>query len=184
MLNKTTINAMYTFKKGMNEFLEDNKKDLFNLELEDFLTLMYCFNSQTYGSYIERYIIEKTGARKHRAKDEAGDFELGGENYEFKVSYITNKKESISLVQVRLWQDIDKYLILAVDTRAEKIKYHIFWLTKEDMEKEMKLLRATPAHGANKKKFNFKKTELRATLKLDSSDFDRWIANYSSNVLR
>lgn len=182
MLNNTTIKAMYNFKKGMEEFLESERNNVFDLELKPFLELMYCYNSQTYGRMIEKYFMLALEGTKNLAKEENGDFRVGDENIEFKMSYITEKKEAVSLVQVRLWQDIDVYLILAVDVRKD-LEYHVFYLTKEEMEKEMKALRAGKAHGTGKLEDSVN-TELRVDLKVDTLDWQRWVRKYRTSIIR
>ena len=120
----------------------------------------------------ERYFIAKRGCAKVHLREDAGDLTMGGVHYEYKVS--CNDDNMVHIVQVRLWQNCD-YIVQSIQPDKHAIT---FTLSHAEMEKEMKLLRASVAHGTRTANINNANVELRATVVIGSADWKRWTDNY------
>ena len=121
----------------------------------------------------EKYYIEKHGAERVSSRENSGDFILNGRNYEYKSS--CNDEGSLHLIQVRLWQECD-YIIQSI--RPDEGEVITFRLTRDQMRREMDLLKATSAHGSKEANVGNKRVELRASVIHGSDDWHRWIEEY------
>ena len=137
----------------------------------EFYAISSLLSSQSRSPLWEKYYREKHGAVKVKATENAGDFKLNGKNYEYKVSL--NEEDLLHMVQIRLWQGCD-YIIQSIQTD----KVYTFELLHEQMKQELKNIGATPAHGTTEANKSNTNVELRATLEVGGSDWDRWISHY------
>jgi hypothetical protein len=172
------------FKEYVN-LLESMKFIDFGDDLteEDFIKSIILLNPQTYGNRIERRIICEMKGKKVKPSLNKGDMEKNGEFYEIKTSILFNKNNSLNLVQLRLWQNVDYYLCIGYDLRNFKYKKYSFLLTKEEMIKETKLCKMSSAHGTKKINKKNSNVELRFSLKFSNKNehFKRWLKNYKYN---
>ncbi|MDR0676161.1 MAG: hypothetical protein LBF97_03865 [Elusimicrobiota bacterium] len=160
----------------LNKILEfedgniDEVKDLNKL-----LILTSFMSSQKKASLFEKFFRSKTNFIKISQKENKGDFKDNDNNfYELKVS-LKNEALSINMRQIRLYQDIEYYIILYLDNCKENS--FSFKLTKEQMTEEVKLLGGI-CHGCKKAVENNEVKEFSISLKLNSKNFKRWEDNY------
>ena len=137
----------------------------------EFYRISSLLSSQSRSTLWEKYYMEKHSATKISADNNAGDFKLNDRNYEYKVSFNTDKL--LHIVQIRLWQGCD-YIVQAITMD----KIYTFQLLHNQMEHELELVGATPAHGTASANKDNKNVELRATIKMGSADWLRWVNNY------
>jgi len=148
-------------------------------KFEDIIYPLSILTSQSYGTTIEKFIIDKLNMSKVKAKENRGDSCCNGKYYEIKISLITSTNVNLNLVQIRNWQNIDGYICCAFDIR-DKYKEYIFYLNKNQMVEELELMNASSAHGTKKVSDANKHIEKRFSIKIDNKDknFQRWINNY------
>lgn len=91
--------------------------------------------------------------------------------YKYKSSGY-NQDNSVHIVQISPWQHCD-YIIQSISDDGATT----FVLTHAEMMFEMKLLKASRAHGTKVLRNN-ENIEFRMTLKIDFDDWQRWINNY------
>ncbi len=139
----------------------------------NFYMLTSLLTPQSRSPLWESYFIKKSGAEKVSTQKNAGDFILHEKNYEYKVSGF-NKNRSLHVVQIRLWQNCD-YIIQYIESH----KQYTFQLTHEQMEKELRLCKASSAHGTSASNKQNKNIEMRFSITIDSDGWKRWIHNYS-----
>ena len=119
----------------------------------------------------EKYFIKKHDCDKVNKNQERGDLKKNGRYYEYKCSGY-NQDNAVHIVQIRPWQNCD-YIVQSISDNGA-ITYV---LTHSEMMLEMKLLKASRAHGTKVLRNN-ENIEFRMTLKIDSDDWQRWINNY------
>ena len=164
----------------LREAISKNKKWGFDLPEKEFIKGMVYLNPQSYGARIEKYIKEKLGFKKVRAKENRGDLRSDvPEFYEVKTSLITPTNDALNLVQIRLWQYNDYYLCIAYDLRdISNYKKYLFLLTHDEMEMECE--HASAAHGTSVSNNNNENIELRLSIICNENDdtFNRWKEEY------
>jgi hypothetical protein len=163
-----------------------NKRFGFDFPFDIFLYSMSLLTPQAYGTRLENFVIEKFNLQKVSSTDGLGDFQDSlCQKHELKVSLITSTNDSLNMVQLRTWQNIAGYLMVAFNLNVEPIKLYAFQLTKQQLIDEMVKMNASAAHG--NKKANEKNThvEKRMSLKIDDSDpnFKRWCKLYLNKEL-
>jgi hypothetical protein len=154
-----------------------------NMPWEDFLCGMQFLAPQAYGSRIEKRIIKENKLEKVSSAKGLGDFiDSMGDYWEVKVSLVTHADSKIDIVQIRPWQQV-KYMLVAFDLFNKPNTSYVFHLSKADMERELKLLKATSAHGTKQANKGNANVEYRFSLNPTPTDehFSRWCKNYLSN---
>ena len=180
------VKETFKLNQEIRALFKKNKKYGFDFPFESFLYSMALQNPQSYGSRLESFVIEKFNLQRVSSTDGLGDFEDSlCKKYELKVSLITVTNDALNMVQIRPWQGLSGYLMVAFDLRAEPIKLYAFQLTKEQLINETKLMKATSAHGNKKAVKNNQTVELRMSLKIDPENehFQRWCENYLNHDL-
>ena len=126
-LNRLTIDDKIT----LLEFIDRQKKNF--QEPNDFREfLIHCklvLNPQSYGAKIQKRWIKDNLYTSVSSSENRGDYKEGTSFVEFKVSYQSN--EGWTLLQLRPYQDIERYDILLVD---KKYNYRLYKIPKEIME--------------------------------------------------
>ena len=173
-----------TFFSKFNQIVSNmhNDKEFgFNMPLKEFIKHMSLLNPQSYGSRIEKRIIRDSQNHKVSSSHGRGDMVSDGDSYyEIKNSIVTGGNNSLNIVQVRLWQDVDYYLCIAYDLRdLENFTSYIFLLTHEEMKKQCSY-QANAAHGtglANKDNLN---VEMRFSIPIDENNkvFNYWMKHF------
>lgn len=168
----------FSLIKGVVAKVVEVKARLVNLCLDghiteaEFYKVSSLLTPQSRSPLWERYFIAKHHCAKAHLSEDAGDLIMDGVHYEYKVS--CNDDGMMHIVQARLWQNCD-YIVQSIQPDRHAIT---FTLSHAEMEKEMKLLRASVAHGTRTANVNNANVELRATVVIDSADWKRWTDNY------
>lgn len=153
-----------------------------NFPIKEFIKCMVFLNPQSYGSRIEKRIILDLNGKSVAASEDKGDMVSNSNQYtEIKASLLTGSNNFLNLVQIRPWQDLNYYFLIAFDLlNLDNFKIHAFLLKKEDMLKEIELLNFNSAHGTKKAIKDNKNIEYRYSLKIDESNeiFIRWKKMY------
>ena len=154
------------------------KKELIDLTIEEqviseqeFYKISSVLSTQSRSPLWENYFIKKHDCERVRKEEDRGDFKKNGRYYEYKSSGY-NEDNSVHMLQIRPWQNCD-YIIQSISDDGA-ITYV---LIHSEMMLEMKLLKASRAHGTKVLRKN-ENIEFRMTLKRDSEDWNRWITNY------
>lgn len=151
------------------------------LSEKEFIKGMCLLNPQSYGSRVENRIRDELGFDKISARDNCGDLiSPNGDKVEVKISLLTPSNDSLNMVQIRLFHDVDYYLCIAYDCRDIKnFKKYTFLLTHDQMEEECKL-NAGAAHGTGSVNSLNENVELRLGINcIDGNDlFERWKREY------
>lgn len=142
----------------------------------EFYKVTFLLTPQSRSPLWEKYFIKKHHCTRNQKNQNAGDFNMAGVNYEFKVS--ANLNNTVNIVQIRTWQKCD-YIIQAI--LIEKEEVFTFKLRHSDMIKEMKILKASVAHGTQSANKNNQNIEYRMSLHIDSTEWHYWVKNYSFN---
>lgn len=129
-ISKNYADEIETARCLVDTSLSDSPKDLF---------FLYNFlNPQKKAVSIERFIYTKMGGSKVSASLDRGDALIDGKYCEIKTS-TTNEKENLNMRQIRLYQDVDKYICIYIDEmNLQESKTYV--LTKEQMEYEVELI--------------------------------------------
>ena len=163
-----------------------DKRFGFDFPFSSFIYSMSILTPQMYGARLESYIIEKFKLNRVSAKDGLGDFQdTLCKKSELKISIITVTNNCLNMVQIRPWQDINGYLMIAIDTRSIPVKLYAFNLSKQQLLDELGILNASSAHGTKKANVSNGNIELRMSLKIDNNDanFLRWMSKYYNKEL-
>jgi len=150
---------------------------------KEFIKGMSLLNPQSYGSRIEKRIMHDVQGYKIKASENKGDIGLNGKNVEVKVSLLNSVNDSLNMVQVRLFHDVDYYLCVAYDMRdISTYKKYVFLLTHDQMAHECK--RAHAAHGTKSVNELNENVELRLQVNCNEGDsvFERWQDAYGINL--
>ena len=145
-----------------------------------FIKKMMCLTPQSYGARIQNYIAEKFNLQKVIQAKGKGDWKNSmQQHYEVKVSIITGNNDSLNVVQIRPWQEISGYYLVAIDTRTSPFKSFVFHLSKNEMSIECEKL-ASSAHGTKSANSNNENVELRFSVKISETDptFIGWCSKY------
>lgn len=143
-------------------------------------------SAQQYGIRFENYIIEKCGGERVKQKLGRGDLLYKNKYAEIKVSILNDSNNVLNLVQLRLYQEIDYYIFMALDNREDKVKVYYYLLSKEDMEREVLICKASNAHGTKEANNENNNKELRLSISIDDKnrDFVRWNELYGYKSLK
>jgi hypothetical protein len=134
------------------KFIESKDFSEFIIDCKLFL------NPQSYGSKIEKRWIKDNGYKKVKSTLNRGDYQDGDEWVEFKVSFESQGRWF--LLQIRPYQDIDRYDILLIDA---DMKPTIYKLSKDKM-KELVDKFGDVCHGTKTSNQNNTNLEYRITL--------------------
>jgi hypothetical protein len=151
----------------------------------DYLLAIAHLSPQSKATKIEdliRYFLHYDKVKPSKNKGDAID-PLSNEYIEFKIS-TTNQDNQINAVQLRVWQDIDRYIIGYID-ETDFNNSHFFLLSKKELQKELRVMGESAMHGtkeANKVNENVE-LALRIPVDLSNKDFQRWIKKYSFELL-
>lgn len=154
------------------------KDDLIELTLSgsiaeiDFYHITSLLTPQSRSPLWEKFYIKKHNATKISAQTNKGDFMLNETAYEYKASGF-NVNDALHVVQIRVWQECD-YIVQSI----QYDKVYTFRLTHAQMEKEIKLCKASSAHGTLESNKNNQNVEMRFTIYFGSEDWKRWLSRY------
>lgn len=173
----------------LREIKEDSSKDSkygFNDEWNTFIKKMQFLSPKSFGTRIQNRIIEKNDFEKVSASEDKGDFRKSGKYFEFKTTILTPSNTGANFVNVRPYQKIDGYYCLVVDTNVTPYETMQFYLTKEQMDTELELLKANAANGTIKSNKENKNVSYRFTIDFSTENESaiRWINEYLINSLK
>lgn len=162
----------------VRHFVFEIRKDLLSLALKNKITeknfykITSLLNPQSRSTLWQDYFVQKNQYEQVKAKEDKGDFKVGNKYYEYKVSGF-NVGNVLHLVQIRPWQECS-YIIQSI----QKDKVFTFELTNKQMKKEIKLCHGSSAHGTKTANIDNKNKELRMTIKIGDSNWERWLKLY------
>lgn len=136
--------------KTLREIKTKSSNDLrfgFDLEWNNFIKVMQFLSPKSFGTRIQNRIIENNNCLKTNPSKDLGDFEMNRKKYEFKTSLLTTSNKLANFVGIRPYQKIDGYILIVVDTNSTPYNTLQYCLTKEQMDEELKLLKANPSNG-------------------------------------
>lgn len=174
--------AQYNLLMEQKSIVSSVKNWGMDLPEKEFIKGMSILNPQSYGSRIEKRIQNELGYTKIKPSENSGDIRSRCNkpaNVEVKISILTPQNDSLNMVQIRLFHDVDYYLCVAYDCRnISEYKRYIFLLTHDEME--MECVNASAAHGTNTVNELNKNIELRMSVicEDDNEQFHSWKNKY------
>lgn len=161
---------------------KDTKHWGWELSWADFALAMSILSGQTYGTRIANRITHELGLTSSGDLDRGDSKSPNDEHEEIKGSLITSSNTALNLVQIRPWQDVN-YIIYCFDVRdADNVITQFFYLTKQQMEKEMATCGTTSAHGTYNANLVNKHKELALRLDVDDPNYARWVKEYGVSL--
>ncbi|MDR3227083.1 MAG: hypothetical protein LBT56_05370, partial [Prevotellaceae bacterium] len=133
---------------------------------KDFFTAIAFLNAQSKSSKIEQFIRKKLEHNTVKTKDR-GDGEKDRKFYEYKIS-TTNKDKQINALQIRLWQEVDYYLLGYIDEQQFE-NSRLYLLPHDEMKKQCKLFNSA-THGTEKANESNKTVEMSLRVKMKNDD--------------
>jgi hypothetical protein len=173
----------------LREIKEDSSKDSkygFTDDWNTFIKKMQFLSPKSYGTRIQNRIIEKNSFEKLGASDDKGDFKNDGKYFEFKTTILTPSNTGANFVNVRPYQEIDGYYCLVVNTNISPYETTQFYLTKEQMDRELVFLKANASNGTIASNKENKNVSYRFTIDFSTENESavRWINEYKINTLK
>lgn len=159
------------------DWVKNNKNDILKLTLEkeikelDFYKITSLLSTQSRSPLWQKYFQLNNNFQSVGKNENRGDLKKDGKYYEYKISL--NDQVNFRLIQIRIWQDCD-YIFQFLTFE----KVYTFRLSKKDMEYELKLCRASTAHGTIKSNLNNQNVEKAITIRKGSEHWKRWINKY------
>lgn len=167
------INQIYTVKPYITELVLNK-----DINEKQFYLITSFLTPQARSPLWQNYFIQKIKAEKVAVSEDKGDLFWKHKYYEYKISGF-NKNNMLNIIQVRKWQKCD-YIVQYVDT-----KYNppiSFLLKNSDMKKELKIMKASVAHGTKSANKDNRNIEYRFSVPLDSEDWIRWGNQYKTEL--
>lgn len=173
----------------LREIKENSSKDTkygFNDEWTTFIKKMQFLSPKAFGTRIQNRIIEKNEFEKVSAFYDKGDFKKDGEYFEFKTTILTPSNKGANFVNIRPYQQIKGYYCLVIDTNISPYETTQFYLTKEQMDKELELFKANASNGTMEANKENKNVSYRFTIDFSTKNESsvRWISKYRINSLK
>lgn len=144
--------------------VEEKGGDLRSCSLKDIILMSgySAFTPQRRTGFIEDKMRSVFEWKTVSASENRGDYiDKDGRYFELKCS-ASNGRRSINVRQVRLWQDIDYYVVMFFDLDNPEYS-KVYMLSKEDMKNEVKL-RGCPTHGTRAANADNRNVEYSITL--------------------
>jgi len=172
----------------LREIKKDSSKDSrygFDDDWNSFIKKMQFLSPKSFGTRIQNRIIEKNNFDKVGASDDKGDFKKDGIYFEFKTTILTPSNTGANFVNVRTYQQIDGYYCLVVNTNISPYETMQFYLSKDQMEKELEILKANPSNGTIASNKENKNVPFRFTINFapGNKNAERWLSKYRINSL-
>lgn len=169
---------IYQIFDNLKSSFKNDKYYGFELMPQQFFLRCRHLPSQIWGTRVQAYFCYHFDFEITPSSWDCGDFKTHfGHDIEFKCSFVDNEINTINCKQIRLWQNLDFYLIMEVNfTDYNNITYNLYELTKKEMIEECKLLNALPV--ANIKEHSTDKSSLGFSIKKDSQHYKRWQEKY------
>lgn len=172
----------------LREIKKNSSKDSkygFNDDWNSFIKKMQFLSPKSFGTRIQNRIIEKNNFEKVSASEDKGDFSKDGKLFEFKASILTPSNTGANFVNIRQYQQIDGYYCIVIDTNVSPYKTTQFYLSKDEMDKELKLLKANASNGTIASNKDNKNVSYRFTINFATKNETavRWLSEYMINSL-
>lgn len=176
--NKEVLDALASLVELIRLRASKNLEYGFDDDYGLFIRKMFLLSAQSYGGRIQNYYGRRFKMKKVLAADNRGDLaDTEGRYFEFKFSFTSRAKRNLDVVQIRLHQPIEGYIVMGSDA-AHNFEPAVFVLSKEEMIEECRLLKANSAHGTKSAVAENKTRELRFSLNSEGPDMERWKARY------
>lgn len=130
--------TLMRMERAKNVIFENKNKNLKDIPFCDIITMSGAgvFTPQKRTSFLEDKMISLFSWRKVKAKENKGDYiDSNGKFFELKCS-ATNESQTINILQIRPWQNVDYYRIIFFDL-DDSTKSKSYVLTKEEMLNEV-----------------------------------------------
>jgi len=152
----------------LKRYMEMGKNTLDEInDGRDFFTTIAFLNAQKKSPKIEQFIRKKLQHNPVNSKIGQGDGEKKGIYYEYKIS-TTNKKEKINALQIRLWQEIDYYLLGYID-EIKLENSRLYLVPKKEME-ELCNQYGTATHGTEDANDSNKNIEMSLRIEMKTEN--------------
>ncbi len=173
----------------LREIKEESSKDSkygFNDDWSTFIKKMQFLSPKSFGTRIQNRIIEQNNFEKVNASDDKGDFERDGKYFEFKTTILTLSNKGANFVNIRPYQNIDGYYCLVVNTIVSPYETTQFYLSKEQMDRELNLIKANASNGTFESNKENKNVSFRFTIDFSTQNeiAARWVSQYLINSLK
>lgn len=180
MHSEAEIEKALQILREIKENSSENPRYGFEDDWNTFIKKMQFLSPKSFGTRIQNRIIEKNDFIKTNASLDLGDFEKDGKYFEFKTTILTPSNTGANFVNVRPYQKIDGYYCIVVNTNVSPYLTTQFYLTKQQMETELKVLKANASNGTIISNQDNKNISYRFTIDFSSNNENalRWISDY------
>ncbi|ADR34210.1 hypothetical protein Sulku_1548 [Sulfuricurvum kujiense DSM 16994] len=177
MTNSELDNFLKLFYKLKEDSI--NARYGFDDEWDIFIKKILPLSPKSYGTKIQNRIMEKNNLLSVKANENLGDFKKDNKYFEIKTSLLTITNKIANIAGIRSKQNVDGYYVFIIDAiKYESITTYSFKLSKDNMEKELKILKAIPLNGTKEANIENNNSALRFGLPLESEHFNRWVEYY------
>jgi hypothetical protein len=151
-----------------------------DLSLEDLALVSATYPSaQQYGPKFEKWINHNLGWKNVKSSLGRGDSRLPDKEIYIEQKWNIRTDVGPGGLQHRFWQDIDYYLYGHVDdSDSENITVNLYFLTKDQVIEESKLLNAVATHGTKAANTLNENIEYSMGVVYGSQDHTRWKSKY------
>jgi hypothetical protein len=174
LMRKDKLLNLLKIQKNIRMDAHNNTTWGFELPFNKFLMYMKLyFTPQSYGIRIQNRIIKENGWNSIPSTLNRGDsIDKDGKYNEIKISYLT-PNDFYNLIQIRLYQNIDYYYLMFVDS-----EYNPIYVTlTESQMKELVNKYGTAAHGTKNSILENKNIEYRITIPYNKKIWKELITN-------
>lgn len=176
--NKEVLDALASLVEGIRVRAGKNLEYGFDDDYGLFIRKMFLLSAQSYGGRVQNYYGRRFKMEKVPASAGRGDLvDAEGNYFEFKFSFASRAKRNLDVVQIRLHQPIEGYVIMGSDA-ANNFEPSVFVLSKAQMIEECTTLGANSAHGTKSAVSENKTRELRFSISMDGEHMKRWRERY------
>ena len=169
-------------EQAKREYSKKNSSVL-DLNLDDFgLESSVWASPQQFGPKAEKWFVKHLGWKSVPKRLARGDLKTPSGLY---IELKTNIRGDVGPggLQHRMWQEIDYYLYLHIDTHdVENITANLYLLRHDEVVVEIQLTNAGPSHGTKEANNSNKHIEYSISNKYNSEDHLRWKQQYGSTL--
>lgn len=170
MIESLSIEQRLSERNEVQKIIKNNPKWNFDKSWKEFLmSAKYYCTPSSYGTRIQNRIIFENGFKKVDSKKDRGDaYDSGNDDYsEIKVAFM-NVKKYYSILQVRLYQNVDYYYLFFINDKYQHSEYKI---PKKEF-KEITEKYGQACHGTEDSRKNNENIEYRIDFK--PSNVEQW----------
>ena len=176
--NIKEIEKQITDIKTFNELTLNNITNVLAEPWGIFCTRLSMLSSQKASNIVQTKFIKEFGLDVVPSKIDRGDAKKNDTYFEYKYSYVKTDKDKLDILQIRLYQNIQYYVVSLFDIITFPATHVLFLLTHDEMLNECNLLGGT-THGTKAATKNNQNKEYSIHLHSSDNNFKRWIDTYS-----